>query len=157
MQDLELGAVVQAGMAKQDTTDWNQFCQDTSSPSFLPSLTDGGGGSGGGAASGLNRRVSMVTMHAPPARGDALAALAGALRTGFKSLERLDLRGCFLGVRAAAHLACAAPTGSAGHVFHFPPKHKHCCGAFGGVGGEGGGAACCVQAGEQAAAFDCTV
>lgn len=105
LKDLELGAAVQSGIAKQDMSDWNQFCQDTSSPSFLPSLTDGGGGSGGGAPAGLNRRTSMPSMHAPAARGDALAAFAGALRTGFKSLERLDLRGCFLGANLAAEAA----------------------------------------------------
>ncbi len=78
LQELWLGAVVQPGTTttKQDMVDWNQLLVDTSGPD--PAAARGAKSSG--------------------VKGEAVVALAGLLRQGFKTLEKLDLRGCFMGV-----------------------------------------------------------
>ncbi|GLI61014.1 hypothetical protein VaNZ11_003277 [Volvox africanus] len=83
IRELSLGCVVQnsSSSASQDTIDWNHLLVDTSGPN-------------GGR-----------TYRSAPAHGDALVALAGALRQGFKTLERLDLRGCFLGTNVGGESA----------------------------------------------------
>ena len=61
--------------SSQDTADWNQLLVDTAAT------------------------AGKATSRSP-ARGEVMVSLAGALRQGFKTLERLDLRGCFVGVSA---------------------------------------------------------
>lgn len=84
LQELSLGCVVQNSGSNiaPDTSDWNHLLIDTSGPN-----------------GGRNYRSA-------PAHGDALVSLAGALRQGFKTLERLDLRGCFMGVRGCQRSFC---------------------------------------------------
>ncbi|KXZ49441.1 hypothetical protein GPECTOR_21g667 [Gonium pectorale] len=83
VRELCLGAAVQPGCTvntQTDTTDWNHLLLDTSGP-----------------IGSRNYRV--------PAHGDALVQLSGVLRQGFKTLERLDLRGCFIGNNVAGETA----------------------------------------------------
>ncbi|GFR49942.1 hypothetical protein Agub_g12049 [Astrephomene gubernaculifera] len=82
VKELCLGCVVQPGgsVSNQDPADWNHLLLDTSGPS---------------PAKGY--RVA--------AHGDALVGLALALRQGFRTLERLDLRGCFIGNGMAGEAA----------------------------------------------------
>lgn len=68
---------------KQDMVDWNQLLVDTSGPD--PAAARGAKSSG--------------------VKGEAVVALAGLLRQGFKTLEKLDLRGCFMGVGVLANVA----------------------------------------------------
>ncbi|KAG2428040.1 hypothetical protein HXX76_012024 [Chlamydomonas incerta] len=74
IKELCLGCFVQPGQSasSQDTADWNQLLVDTAPT------------------------AGKATSRSP-ARGEVMVALAGALRQGFKTLERLDLRGCFVG------------------------------------------------------------
>ncbi|GLC41243.1 hypothetical protein PLESTF_000792700 [Pleodorina starrii] len=83
IRELSLGCVVQnsGSSTSPDTSDWNHLLIDTSGPN-----------------GGRNYRSA-------PAHGDALVSLAGALRQGFKTLERLDLRGCFMGANLGGESA----------------------------------------------------
>eukprot|EP00198_Chlamydomonas_reinhardtii_P006197 XP_001695533.1 predicted protein [Chlamydomonas reinhardtii] len=74
IKELSLGCFVQPGQSasSQDTADWNQLLVDTAAT------------------------AGKATSRSP-ARGEVMVSLAGALRQGFKTLERLDLRGCFVG------------------------------------------------------------
>ncbi|KAG2487415.1 hypothetical protein HYH03_013983 [Edaphochlamys debaryana] len=81
VKELYLGCVVEPGAtaSSQNSSDWNQLLIETAQ---LPSGSSS-------MAAGRSTRGN--------AKGEALVALAMALRQGFRTLERLDLRGCFMG------------------------------------------------------------
>ncbi|KAG2443137.1 hypothetical protein HYH02_009548 [Chlamydomonas schloesseri] len=82
VKELCLGCFVQPGQtaSSQDAADWNLLLVDTAPTAGKATLRS-------------------------PARGEVMVALAGALRQGFKTLERLDLRGCFVGANVGGESA----------------------------------------------------